>query len=105
MSNPTVAARLAADTTWTQIPVARVAGCDHTDTVCSGCWESWDLDWTFEADDVPAAIADALQFAGDVELVRSLATTTPFADLVAGMRNNGRSEQRIAEVLAEAANG
>lgn len=103
MHNVTIAARLAGDAEWTGIPVARVAGCDHTDSICSGCWESWDLDWTFLAEDVPAAIADALVFAADVELVRSLAVSTPMADVLAGMRNNGRSEAHIAEVLSEAA--
>lgn len=103
MPNITLAARLAGDPEWTGIEVARTANCDHSDTVCSGCWESWATDWTFLAEDVPAALAEALVFAADVELVRALAVSTPMADVLAGMRSNGRSEQHIAEVLTEAA--
>lgn len=103
MSNVTLAARLAGDTAWSQIPVARVAGCDHQDSICSGCRESWELDWEFEAGDVDAAITAALQFGYHVALVRSLSATVPFGELLDGMRTAGLTEKQISEVLAEAA--
>lgn len=84
------------------IPVSHVGACEHVDTVCEECWESWANDHTFNAPDVPAAIREALRFAGDVELVRSLAASTSLDKILYGLRHVGRSEEHIAEVLGAA---